>query len=520
MKLCYKIVIIFLICLSIKLKAGDIFNDPKTFSYTLRSDNRLINAIIHNEPANEIIQLLNKINTQDLDKPDSFGQLSFIAALIKGNPEVINAFLKKTDLAINKEDEVYDPYTPLAAALITGNEKVINWLINKNADVSKKFGTNQETALIRALRHTINQKVVTGVRALLSHQALQNKLAEIVNMQDKNGNTALHIVIRVKEGDDSKQILEIMKLLVDAGADPSIENRSYHTPAAQLTTIREVPEYHNMWNIISRASTNPLIRAILNDESRDTILKLATRQYINMTDSAGKTPIIEAIAKFDDVEFIKKLVTKGASIEADKKGITPLKAAIDSGHEEIVRWLLDDRKVDVNQLVKGATPLISAVDKDNLNIARMLIEKGADVNKKVGARGETALMAAAQKGNAEMIQLLLESGAQVNMQDNWNATALIYAVKQYWDLYTGSKLDSNTAKDLKNSIELLIKHGASTSIKDQSGNSAETYASQVPALESILEEAKEQPIETTQMLANRLIFLAYDLTVLRLSIRA
>ncbi len=493
MKISRLVSVAVLLLLVFKLKAGETERNPHLYPYELDSTNSLTRAIIKKQPDSQIIQLLNATNKQALNIPDSYGQLPFIAALIKGNSKVINAFLKRyVDLDLNREDEVYDPYTPLAAAIITGNSDIINWLIIKKIDINKKFGHFKGTALIRALREILfpfsdinYQKLVTGVRALLFHKALQDNLADIVNMKDKYNNTALHVIASKYNG----YAVEIMKLLVDAGADPQSKNDKGRTPEelieGQQTAVKRV--------VLSYASTNPIIRAILKGESEKTILNLATQpathQYINKPDSAGKTPLVEAIGKAGTPEFIKKFVAKGVRIEADKDGITPLAAAIIRGYEEIVRWLLYDIKVNVNEPVKETIPLILAVE----------------------SRPEP---------NAKLVQLLLEKGAQVDMQDNAGATALIYAVQQYWQLSITNQLKRDIESFLKNSIKLLIKYGANPDIEDRLGNSAETYAQRVPALAKILEEAKKQPVETTQMLANKLSSLAYNLMVLRSVVRA
>jgi ankyrin repeat protein len=59
------------------------------------------------------------------------------------------------------------------------------------------------------------------------------------------------------------------------------------------------------------------------------------------------------------------------------------------------------------------TPLVSAAAANQSEAVRLLLDRGADINKKL-KRGPTALMIASFHGDIEMVKLLLSNGADVN----------------------------------------------------------------------------------------------------------
>lgn len=59
----------------------------------------------------------------------------------------------------------------------------------------------------------------------------------------------------------------------------------------------------------------------------------------------------------------------------------------------------------------------------------MLVEAGADVNW-IDGEGVTPLILAAFKGHEDIARLLLEQGADTTIRDQWDRTALDYALRR------------------------------------------------------------------------------------------
>lgn len=110
------------------------------------------------------------------------------------------------------------------------------------------------------------------------------------------------------------------------------------------------------------------------------------------------------------------------------------------------------------------TLLIYCAEFGITELAELFLRHNADATAQ-DFTGQTALMKAAYRGNDEIVKLLLQQDdtlaprliAQVD-KDGWNA--LTYAI----------------ANNQKNSIQLLIQHGASLEVKDRLGRTYEHIA--------------------------------------------
>jgi hypothetical protein len=77
-------------------------------------------------------------------------------------------------------------------------------------------------------------------------------------------------------------------------------------------------------------------------------------------------------------------------------------------------------------LVSGCmSPLYKAALRSDINTVKGLLDKGADVNERIGLHGDTALKAASSAGRVDTVKLLLDRGADVNLTSgNMGWTAL------------------------------------------------------------------------------------------------
>lgn len=104
---------------------------------------------------------------------------------------------------------------------------------------------------------------------------------------------------------------------------------------------------------------------------------------------------------------------------------------------------------------EGATALLLSLQLDHRALAELLIERGADVEARVGAsHGQgTALRAAAAQGDLRLFRLLRERGASVEPTvDSWG---LLQAV-----CYPRRQLPTGTPADYAEVIRLLLEAGA------------------------------------------------------------
>ncbi len=153
-------------------------------------------------------------------------------------------------------------------------------------------------------------------------------------------------------------------------------------------------------------------------------------------------------------EIVDLLLERGTGIDNpdEKGGMTPLLAAI-IGREPEIADLLIEKRADINRKINAGggaqvTPLMFATAIGHLNLVRTIIDAGADLESRTEL-GESALVLAGDNGWAEGAALLLERGADVNarMSNGW--TALMRAADKGHSEIIGILLEKRADANLK-----------------------------------------------------------------------
>ncbi|MEM9482632.1 MAG: ankyrin repeat domain-containing protein [Cyanobacteria bacterium P01_F01_bin.116] len=108
--------------------------------------------------------------------------------------------------------------------------------------------------------------------------------------------------------------------------------------------------------------------------------------------------------------------------------VPPLIEATLAGNIDEVTTLLQ-QGIDPNLVYNTNTALTYAARDGFTEIASLLIEQGADVNW-IDGEGVTPLILASFKGHMELVKLLLKHNADITVRDQWNRTALDYALRR------------------------------------------------------------------------------------------
>lgn len=217
-----------------------------------------------------------------------------------------------------------------------------------------------------------------------------------VNKIDENDKTALHIAIDLENA-------EIVELLVNFKADLSLRNISNDTPL--LCAV-----YKSNFNIIK----------LLVDAGAD----------IYTQTISSRSPLNTATGN-NNVSMVKFFLSHNAPGENIDSLSLALNIACENGSLEMIKILIDAGAMIIPQDKNWDTGLHVAARNNNIELLEFLLSYEVDID--IKARdGQTALHRASMANEAEshidIIQKLLDLGVNVNLQDNFDITALHYAV--------------------------------------------------------------------------------------------
>ena len=255
--------------------------------------------------------------------------------------------------------------TPLLYATRDGRLDIVRDLLAAGAAI-EQTDANAITPLISAI--TNNHPDVA--RFLIEKGAN-------IHSADWYGRTPLWAAIETRNMDvdnasfvnsiDRAPFLDLVKVLLDKGADPNIR-------------VREVP---------------PIRRAFLR-----------VTGSLSWVDFTGQTPFLTA-ALAGDLASMRLLLDHGADPKIPTfEGTTALMAAAG------VNWVFDQTYDE------GPAALLEAV--------KLCVSLGMDVNA-VNSMGLTAVHGAANRGSDDIIKYLVEKGAKLDVKDNEGRTPLTWA---------------------------------------------------------------------------------------------
>lgn len=322
--------------------------------------------------------------------------------------------------------------------------------------------------------HCAARKGNTGIVELLLH----NKTQQQVDQKDQEGSTSLHHAAY-------KGHVEIVELLLKRGADPNAR-----------TSNEECP----------------LHLAVAKKEDNVAVINLLVQykaELDSQENSLGSTPL-HITAQFGRYKMCKRLLELGAcpNCTSDRK-LTPLHIACENKEAQICRLLLYGsdtctehennlatsyeacescrrirelpRKIQVDAAEKnGKIPLHIACKVGSIEIVQLLLDRPENLKERVNARtneGWTPLRYALfnnfdskKTETATLLKLLLDKGAELNgdAAGTWNP--LKKALK-----------DEN-----EEVIELLLKHGAETSIGEYTPLQYAVHVNNVSLLKKLL----------------------------------
>ena len=413
-----------------------------------------------------------------------------LIACKRGDADILKTLLEN-NADLDKRNEVSrfpGEDSPLYIACDGGFEEVVETLIAHGHRTDYKHENAWGTLLHIVLLSTKRSQNIV-------EQLIQTKKIDVdaVNCQ---GESPLHIACQMRH-------LNIMDLLLDAGASVDIRNSRGETPLhftwEQFFSGSEGDQVLcNMLEILLQRSSNP---CKLANNGECPLYKACGKVYshrsglemllLHMAENNITTPSVQELSeKTQDTRGLQQIVPPAA---------TALHVACQYSCEGVIDRVLGDNvnKADEN----GTTPLLAAVktEHQNVQLVRTLLENQAQVNSQDN-QGVTVLQAYIdnRQRDSQVLQLLLQHRPDLGQADRKGNTLLHYA-----DRLTDGEVDMIGASGLLTSdvvnaynengdtplhiacranrlkaAEVLVTAGASAESKNHGGESPESIAKQ------------------------------------------
>lgn len=188
-----------------------------------------------------------------------------------------------------------------------------------------------------------------------------------VNALDSGGATALYTAVGNKN-------VKVVKLLLDSGANPNgiqLENNDEFFKNSGKDPIKLLTKAINPRWI-------PLTTACANGNMEIVKLLLDKGADVNLEEKKGWNPIVYAVVN-QRVDVVKLLLESGANTHGKNMGLQ--KGAGYNSNVALLKALIENG-ADVNAIVDNYTPLMEAAHRGCVDVVKLLVSSGADVNLK------------------------------------------------------------------------------------------------------------------------------------------
>ncbi|KAI9790609.1 MAG: hypothetical protein M1816_004941 [Peltula sp. TS41687] len=361
--------------------------------------------------------LLEAIAAKHGDDADGSAALSLAAC--RGLYDTVKALLAKPDIEVNAMDQHERTALYLAAVYAeTNGSEIIRALMEHGADPNICDGLGGV-----ALSVAIERGRTQVVRTLLELTTTNLSWADDGGCglmhyasRTKTVSTPLHATIS-SEDLLAAEMAEMVKLLLDLGADPAIANESGMTPLAlasehrnrevinvlgekgkeEATASPVTPRRLPVWELVKLGRIDLIAEAIAAGDA-----DLSKRDP-----ATGDGALHFAVSKGRD-DFLRMLLGDG-KLDPNSRGryeCSPLHIAANHDRREAVKVLLEHH-ADLDLLDKSRFSPLSHAEKNHLLLAIALVEAGANVDPDA-VNVQKLFFAAVEQGRVEAVKILLD----------------------------------------------------------------------------------------------------------------
>ena len=380
----------------------------------------------------------------EVEQPEAITQNTLLHQMvIRDNLEAISWLLEHNAIL---ESRNCDGNTPLLLSVIHKHKKISEFLLKMDANLEVKnlqkklafyiavekndlemaklllaYGANP------ALIYGENQLSVLHLRAqdkadVMLEYLLETKAIVLIDIQDANGNTPLHLAVNSL---NHKAIL----VLLEAGAYHKIKNEESQTPIDLAIANESLEIADCIFQKVRHFKKSKL-------KETDRLHRLITAQNIKIRNLEAVLNGALALEEKEENETIQKIKLDRDPLKIkennSKSDISFIEAIKQGNQEEIFRVLtiktdsFGEKFIDEVDSEYGGSVLYWAANYGLIHLIDSLVKEGVDINQQ-NKNGETPMYAAARNGDPQVITLLKSLGAAVDTPDEDGATPVYIA---------------------------------------------------------------------------------------------
>ncbi|KAE9621535.1 hypothetical protein Lal_00033022 [Lupinus albus] len=330
------------------------------------------------------------------------------------------------------------------------------------------------------LHRLVSEGDATGVRDLLANVASENGnnyISSLLEAQNADGQTALHLACRRGSAELVEAILEYEEANVDVldkDGDPPLV---FALAAGSPECVRSLITRNANVRSRLRDGLGPSVAHVCAYHGQPDCMRelLLAGADPNAVDDEGESVLHRAISKKYTDCALMILENGGCRSMAilNSKNLTPLHLCVATWNVAVVkRWLevatSDEiaKAIDIRSSIGTALCMAAASKKDHESegreLVRILLAAGADPSAQDSQNGRTVLHTAAMTNDVGLVKVILAACVDVNICNVHNSIPLHLAL----------------ARGAKECVGLLLAAGADCNLQDDDGDNAFHIAAQ------------------------------------------